>query len=197
MWPKLSNIEDSIYINLTSAVSSSKVGFNASQRVAWVRIFSGAQTTVYSGEEKVVKDKEGKDVKVKGTKNRNGLILSSVNSSDVFKAAGELKQTTYGNSISSGDMGVSWDNELITSGMGGGLKPSPIVTALELKEGKDQISRECTLTLKAFTLEQMESIQTYFLEPGYSLCIEYGWNSINGAKSLIKTNSQKNRTASI
>lgn len=197
MWPKLSNIENSIYINLTSATSGSKTGFNASQRIAWVRVFSGAKATVYTGKTKVVKGKDGKDVETKETKDRNGLILSSVNASDVFKAAGELKQTTYGNSVSSGDMGVSWENEVISSGLGGALRPSPIITGLELKEGKDQISRECTLTIRAFTLEQMELIQTYFLEPGYSLCIEYGWNSVNGAKSLIKTNFEKNRTGNI
>lgn len=175
MWPKLSNIEDSIYNNLTAAASgSSKVGFEASQRVAWVRIFSGA--------------KVGK---------RNGLVLSSANKSDVFNSTTEFKQSTYGNSVSSGDVGLSWEGGVITSGTGAPLRPSPIVTALELKEGKDQISRECTLTMKAFTLAQMELMQTYFLEPGYSLCIEYGWNSINGLKSAIKTNVDKNKTGNI
>ena len=51
---------------------------------------------------------------------------------------------------------------------------------LQIKEGKDQISRECTLSLQCFSLEQMEQMQKYFLEPGYSLCIEYGWNSNAG-----------------
>jgi len=174
MWPKLTNIENNIYKNLTSEVSSSKVGFNASQRMAWVRVFSGA--------------KVGKS---------NGLILSSVNSSDVFKSTSEFKPSTYGDSVSSGDMGVTWEGGTLTSGIGAPLRPSPIVTALELKEGKDQISRECTLTMKAFTLAQVELMQTYFLEPGYSLCIEYGWNSVNGVKSAIKTNLKENKTQNI
>ena len=41
----------------------------------------------------------------------------------------------------------------------------------------------------AYTFEQMESIQTYFLEPGYSLFIEWGWNTSNGYGSLLKTSS--------
>ena len=174
MWPKLTNIDSTIYKNLTSEVSGSKVGFNASQRMAWVRVFSGA--------------KVGKS---------NGLILSSVNSSDVFKSTTEFKPSTYGDSVSSGDMGITWEGGTLTSGIGAPLRPSPIITALELKEGKDQISRECTLTMKAFTLAQVELIQTYFLEPGYSLCIEYGWNSVNGVKSAIKTNVKENKTQNI
>ena len=174
MWPKLSNIENNIYINLTSEVSSSKNGFNASQRMAWVRVFSGATV--------------GK---------LNGLILSSVNSSDVFKSTSEFKPSTYGDSVSSGDMGLTWEGATLTSGIGVPLRPSPIITGLELKEGKDQISRECTLTMKAFTLAQVELMQTYFLEPGYSLCIEYGWNSVNGVKSAIKTNVKENKTQNI
>jgi hypothetical protein len=193
MWPKLSNIEDSIYINLTSDVSSSKNGFNASQRMAWVRVFSGAVVAEHdSTKDTVIKGSDGKDTIKKGTKPRSGLILSSVNKSDVFKGTTEFT-STYGDSVSSGDMGLSWDGRPISSGVGAPLRPSPIITGLEIKEGKDQISRECTLTMKAFSLAQMEKMQTYFLEPGYSLCIEYGWNSINGIKSAINT-GDKNRS---
>ena len=197
MWPKLSNIEDNIYINLTSEVSSSKVGFNASKRMAWIRVFSGARVLEYdSSKDTIVKDKDGKETTKKGTRARNGLILSSVNQSDVFKGTTEFT-STYGDSVSSGDMGLSWDGNPISSGIGAPLRPSPIITALEIKEGKDQISRECTLTMKAFSLAQIELMQTYFLEPGYSLCIEYGWNSVNGIKSAINTNVKENKAQHI
>lgn len=193
MWPKLSNIENNIYKNLISETSGSKAGFNATERMAWVRVFSGARVAEYdSSKDTIVKDKDGKETTKKGTKARNGLILSSVNESAVFKSTTEFR-STYGDSISSGDMGITWEGKTVSSGIGGPLRPSPIVTALEIKEGKDQISRECTLTMKAFTLAQVELMQTYFLEPGYSLCIEYGWNSVNGAKSAINT-TDKNRS---
>ncbi len=160
-WPKLTDIDDNIFNNLTKGT---KAGFQASQRVCWIRVFSGAVTGA-----------------------GQGIILTSTNNAQVFKAAGELKATIYGNENSSGDMGVTWDSKVVTSA-GGPLRPSPIVTGLQIKEGKDQISRECNLKLKCFSLEQMEMLQTYFLEPGYSLCIEYGWNSPNGAAKMIKTN---------
>lgn len=191
MWPKLSNINDSIFNNL---ISGSKSGMQANNRVAWVRVFSGAQTARNSGKTEIIKDKDGKEQTKPIIEASNGLILSSGNTADIFKAVGENKQSMYGNSLTSGDMGVDWDNFVVSSGIGSALRPSPIVTGIELKEGKDQISRECTLNLKAFTLQQMEKIQTYFLEPGYSLCIEYGWNSVNGLKQIINT---KTKTAGI
>lgn len=187
MWPKLSNIDDSIFNNL---LSGSKSGMQANNRVAWVRVFSGAQTALNTGKTEIIKDKDGKEQTKPIIVASNGLILSSGNTADIFKAVGENKQSMYGSSLTSGDMGVDWDNFVVSSGVGSALRPSPIVTGIELKEGKDQISRECTLQLKAFTLQQMEKIQTYFLEPGYSLCIEYGWNSINGLKQLINTKTK-------
>jgi hypothetical protein len=203
MWPKLSNIDTSIYNNL---VSGSKTGMEANNRVSWVRVFSGAQVSLNTGKRETVKDKDGKDVTDKDGKVEtkaitvplNGLILSSGNTADIFKAVGENKQSAYGDSRTSGDIGVSWDNLIIPSSIiaadASSLRPSPIVTGIEVKEGKDQISRECTLHLKAFSLAQMQAIQTYFLEPGYSLCIEYGWNTVNGLKQLVDT---KTKTAGI
>jgi hypothetical protein len=198
MWPKLSNIDNAIYNNL---ITGSKAGMEANNRVAWVRVFSGAVANINTGKVATVKGKDGKDIVDKDGKVQtkpiivplNGLILSSTNSADIFKAVGESKLTTYGDSLSSGDMGPSFDigqnktNKVVSAGFGSPLRPSPIITGLEIKEGKDQISRECTLNMTAFTLQQMEYMQTYFLEPGYTLCIEYGWNSINGTKQLINT----------
>ena len=198
MWPQLTNIDSRIYNNL---VSGSKAGMQANTRVSWVRVFSGATVDNNTGKIETVKGKDGKDVVDKDgkvvtrpqTKPLNGLILSSANTAQLFQAAGESKFTAYGGSVTSGDMGVSFDigsngnNIAVTSGFGSALRPSPIVTGIQIKEGKDQISRECTLNLRAFTLEQMELMQTYFLEPGYSLCIEYGWNSDNALTKLINT----------
>jgi hypothetical protein len=184
MWPKLSNIEDKIYNNITSG---EKTGMDANSRVAWIRVFSGATLSV--GGTKDVTDKDGNVTKEKKTKIAEGLIMSSAQVSKIFKAAGETKSGpyAYGGINSNGDIGVSWDGKIISAASFGSLRPSPLVTGLEIKEGKDQISRECVLKLKAFTLEQMEMIQTYFLEPGYSLCIEYGWNTDYGVLNVIDT----------
>jgi hypothetical protein len=184
MWPKLSNIEDAIYNNIRFGEKS---GMEANNRVAWIRVFSGATLSV--GGIKDVTDANGKVTKEEKKKIAEGLIMSSAQVSKVFKAAGETKSGpyAYGGINSNGDIGVSWDGKIISAQSFGSLRPSPLVTGLEIKEGKDQISRECSLKLKCFTLEQMEMIQTYFLEPGYSLCIEYGWNTDYGVLNIIDT----------
>lgn len=184
MWPKLSNIEDAIYNNIRFGEKS---GMEANNRVAWIRVFSGATLSV--GGIKDVTDANGKVTKEEKKKIAEGLIMSSAQVSKVFKAAGETKSGpyAYGGINSNGDIGVSWDGKIISAQSFGSLRPSPLVTGLEIKEGKDQISRECSLKLKCFTLEQMEMIQTYFLEPGYSLCIEYGWNTNYGVLNIIDT----------
>ena len=184
MWPKLSNIEDAIYNNIRFGEKS---GMEANNRVAWIRVFSGATLSV--GGIKDVTDANGKVTKEEKEKIAEGLIMSSAQVSKVFKAAGETKSGpyAYGGINSNGDIGVSWDGKIISAQSFGSLRPSPLVTGLEIKEGKDQISRECSLKLKCFTLEQMEMIQTYFLEPGYSLCIEYGWNTDYGVLNIIDT----------
>lgn len=176
-WPKLSNIDSRILSGSFNRPSS----FSTTQRTCWVRVFSGAVRTLSAG-----KDKKGDDIYVKS----NGLILASSNDFGIFKAAGQSKGSVYGDSQSTGDFGISWDLRVVSSPGQTALRPSPIVTGLEMKEGTDQISRECTLKLRCFTLQQMELMQTYFLEPGYSLCIEFGWNSNAGAAQMVKTSGK-------
>jgi hypothetical protein len=186
MWPKLTNIHPNIVENLSGATSLKKE-LNASQRVAWIRVFSGAEVRYSQAQ----KDKTGNQILIDGKiqteiKKSSGLILQSNGGFEIFRAAGQTNGAIYGDRNTTGDIGVSWDGAAIPSpNQFGVLKPSPVITGLEIKEGTDQISRECTLRLKCFTLGQMEQIQTYFLEPGYSLCIEFGWNTVNAGKFMF------------
>ena len=186
MWPKLTNIRKDIVDNLISGTSTKK-DINATQRVAWIRVFSGAEINYAQAQ----KDKQGNTVLVDGkavqeTKKSSGLILQSNGGFEIFRAAGQSKGAIYGDKNTTGDIGLNWEGTPVPSTMGDGvLRPGPIITGLEIKEGTDQISRECTLRLKCFTLGQMEQIQTYFLEPGYSLCIEFGWNTVNAGKFMF------------
>ena len=150
-FPQLSNIDSKIVTNL---VAGTKAGLNASQRICWIRVFSGAKTGA-----------------------AEGLVISSNMNYGTFNPSTTNNAGfVYGNSVSGGTFGNTWGGAALISS-GGPLRPSPGITGLQIKEGKDQISRECTLSLECFSLEQMELMQRYFLEPGYSLCIEYGWNS--------------------
>lgn len=158
MWPKLTNIEKKIYNRAIEKANP----FVASTLIAWVRVFSGA---------------------VVG--NSSGLIISSNNLFGLFKAAGQASATIYGDDNSSGVLGISWDNKVVGGGADRGYRPSPVITGFDVKEGTDQISREGNIQIKCFSLYQLEVLQKYFMEPGYSLCVEWGWNTVGAGKNLI------------
>lgn len=161
MFPQLTDIDSTIVkqIKSTNTIATSQLN-------CFVRIISGAG---------------------------RGLIMSSNPDWKLFGAAGMSEASFYGDQNGSGAMGVDWAGKpvyaLSASSIDVPFKPSPIVTAINVKEGKDQISRHCDLKLTAFTLAQVEKLQSYFMEPGYSLLIEYGWNTADGVSGLIPLNA--------
>ena len=161
MWPKLSQINDKIYKKITTRNNK-----DVSQLNIWVRLFSGVG---------------------------DGLIMVSNPDTKLFASAGQSGIYGFGGNSEfegySGALGVDWNGKGVNPKVGRSLKPSPIVTSLEVKEGEDQISKEATIELTAFSLEQMEAIQKYFMEPGYNLFIEWGWNTEDGVRGLIKTDN--------
>jgi hypothetical protein len=122
----------------------------------------------------------------------NGLIIESNPDWDLFRAAGQSNPSVYGSHTNgSGTVGVTWGDEAAIQSGGAAAKPRPVITLFNVKEGQDQISKEASLNITAFSLEQLELIQQYFMEPGYSLFIEWGWNTQEGVKGLIdKTNEE-------
>ena len=161
MWPTISNISGNIANTIKSYANDNLA---ASGLNAWVRVYSGAKSD-------------------KGS----GLILESNTNFKIFSAAGEGGGSIYGNAERSGAVGRTWDNVAVVSDVGRVLRPSPIITTLNSKEGQDQISRTCDFSITCFTLQQLELMQTYFMEPGYSVAVEWGWNTDNSAKGLINT----------
>jgi hypothetical protein len=160
MFPKLTNIEQKIVNSIKS-----KDTIQASALNCFVRVISGAGT---------------------------GLIMTSNPNWKLFAAAGFSEPTFYGDSAGSGTIGIDWLGKPIYAGQKSTrgdipFKPSPIVTAINVKEGKDQISRHCDLKITAYTLSQVEVLQSYLMEPGFSLFIEYGWNTDLGVGGLIST----------
>ena len=138
MWPKLTNIQP----NIANKIKSYSDSMEASKLNAWIRVFSGAKVG-----------------------NSNGLIMQSNVNRKLFRSVGQTTSTIYGDLQSSGVLGVDWGNRTVETGVGRILRPSPIITGFNVKEGQDQISRKATLELKAFSLEHMEKIQSFFLEP--------------------------------
>jgi len=159
MWPKLSNINKKIYDKITD-----RNNLEASKLNCWVRLFSGVG---------------------------DGLILVSNPNTKLFAAAGEGGIYGFaGNATESGysgELGKTWDKKSVNPEAGRSLRPSPMVTSLEFSEGEDQISRSGKISLKVFSLEQMELIQQFFMEPGYNVFVEWGWNTEDGVSGLIDT----------
>jgi hypothetical protein len=124
--------------------------------------------------------------------NNTGLVIESNPDWKLFKAAGVLQNaisSVYGShSAGSGTIGVAWDGKTpIEATTGAPARPRPTITLFNVKEGQDQISKEANLNITAYSIEQLEIIQQYFMEPGYSLFVEWGWNTPKGVGGLIKS----------
>ena len=115
----------------------------------------------------------------------NGLVLVSNPNIKLFQAAGETGVGIYGTDTQSGVIGKTWKGATVTSTTGQGFKPSPVVTSLEIDEGAGNLSRKASFSITAFSKEQMESVSKYFLEPGFSIFIEWGWNTPKGVSGKL------------
>jgi hypothetical protein len=162
MWPQLTNIESEIVSTIKSR-SNTKV---ASKLNPWVRIISGA---VVSGV--------------------RGLVISSNNDFKLFKSVDQNFGAIYGSKAESGAIGYDLANKnaVGVAGDGRGFRPSPIIKSLTSKEGKDQISRELEITIQCFSKDQMELLQSFLMEPGYNLCVEWGFNTTQAMSQMINT----------
>jgi hypothetical protein len=65
----------------------------------------------------------------------------------------------------------------ITNGNDRALRPSPIITGMSMDEKAEGGSRLAKISITAFTLKQAEQLSEYFLEPGFHLLCEWGWNT--------------------
>lgn len=109
-----------------------------------------------------------------------GLVLDSNPNNNLFRAAGR----TYGSSTQAGRIGTTWGGADVNPSVGQGYRPSPIVTSLEVDEGAGNLSRKANFSITCFTKEQMEILTRYFLEPGMSVFLEWGWNTSSGVSGL-------------
>lgn len=109
----------------------------------------------------------------------SGMMLYSNPDYKIFKAAGDSNVASlYGNTKTTSTIGVTWGGGSIDSGVGSGnsLMPSPVVDSVEIDQGEGGVSRTASISITVFTKEQLEIISEYFLEPGYTIFLEIGWN---------------------
>ena len=113
----------------------------------------------------------------------NGLVLQSNPDLPIFGS-----ESVYGNSEKPGALGLDWDENPVTvQEEDRGLRPSPIISGLTLKDNQFGISRECSFTIRCHSKGQVGEIQKYFGEPGHTVLVEFGWDlhrSLNERVSL-------------
>ena len=162
MWPKLSTINEKVYKTITE-IDNQK----ASQLNIWVRLFSGVGSGLIM------------------VSNPDTKLFASAGEGGIYGFAGNEKESGY-----SGTLGTDWNGNPINPLNGRSLRPSPIVTNLEFTEGEDQISRTGKINLTCYSLEQLEAIQQYFMEPGFHLFVDWGWNTNDGARGLTRVKTK-------
>jgi len=106
----------------------------------------------------------------------SGLILESIHGSSGFEANYGANGDKYkgpgilGHNLAGGEV-------RIPSGTDRALRPSPIITGMSMDEKAEGGSRLATISITAFTLKQAEQLSEYFLEGGFHLLCEWGWNT--------------------
>ena len=169
MFPKFEEIDSVIYTTILS-----RNPINIAKKSIFIRAISGADDGL------ILESNPNRDIFASRT---NGILGSVANGASI-----------YGTNTSSGTVGTNWNGKIINPSVGRAGRPNPIITMLHIAEGTDQISREANMNISCFSLEQLELIQKYFMEPGFSLFIEWGWNSTDGQLGLIKPNPDPNNT---
>jgi hypothetical protein len=89
-----------------------------------------------------------------------------------------------------GSVGISGFGESQDSfdGISGvGYRPRPIIESVNIKNGKRGLSKKATIKIKCFTTQQLEEIAKYFNEPGFTLAVEWGWNTDESLSQIRKS----------
>jgi len=112
-----------------------------------------------------------------------GCMMLSNPNFQLFAGVGDkIAPSIYGNNSHSGTIGLKWDGvkPVSTSGEFWGFRPKPNITTIEIDEGAGALSRKATFTITAYTRAQLDELCKYYLEPGYTIFLEWGWNTIQG-----------------
>jgi hypothetical protein len=113
----------------------------------------------------------------------DGLTIVSNPNFKLFGAAGI--SSFYGNDKQSGTVGTTWKGGAVNPSVGQGYRPSPTIESIEIDEGAGNLSRKASFSIKCFSKEQMELVTKYFQEPGFSIFLEWGWNTVDGVKGIV------------
>jgi hypothetical protein len=113
-----------------------------------------------------------------------GLVMESFHRKNYDKST--AFQNTYGNLTQPGILGYSLDMTTpIKIEEGRGLRPSPVIESLSIEERQQGALKISKFVIKCFTKEQTDEIAKYFLEPGFHVLLEWGWNVADSVEQKV------------
>lgn len=119
-----------------------------------------------------------------------GLVLETFSSGSSFAS-------NYGNVEKSGKIGVKFNGDAVFADNDRAYRPSPNIDNIEVDTGNMGLTRKAKFNIICYTLKQAELLSEYFLEPGYSVLIEYGWNNIASLTERADWNKDDNSPACV
>ena len=108
----------------------------------------------------------------------NGLVIETNPSISSFAS-------NYGNTERSGKIGVDFSGNPVFAENDRAYRPSPTIDGIEIEGGNMGLSRKAKFNITCYSLAQADLLSQYMLEPGYTLLVEFGWNSIDSMTQRI------------
>lgn len=114
-----------------------------------------------------------------------GIMLMSNPDYKLLSAAGG--SSIYGDDKTSGVIGTDWNGNPVFATSGQGFRPSPTIESLNIDEGAGGLSREASFSITCYTEEQMQKTAEFFMEPGYTIFLEWGWSTPSAYRGWADT----------
>jgi hypothetical protein len=110
------------------------------------------------------------------TSQGSGLILESLPTGDSLDSRYGLFQPN-----SSGAVGFDKSGNAVFMDEGGDygqkFQPQPLIESLRVSQNANALSNKFEFSIVCHTLAQLDGITKYFMEPGYTVLVEFGWNT--------------------
>ena len=157
-FPQLSNIDSRIWNSIMDKTGK-KGNLRASQTMPWIRVTSTLGDWL---------SMESTTNRKKGNKYDNSVSFAQ----------------KYGNTKRSGRLGITNDETgnkdvyaKTDSKSSRGLRPSPTISSISVKQGNEGLSKKTEFTIVCYSAGQADTLIKYFLEPGNMVCVEWGENT--------------------
>lgn len=114
------------------------------------------------------------EFKVSGPTSYKGCIIGNILDTELNYGKDILKTNEVNKTI----VGIDFEGKYITTENEFGLrKPMPIIERIEINtDGENNALKEAQVTVRCFTLKQLEMFELFYCRPGMNLLLEFGNN---------------------